>query len=75
MTECKEPVGKDHRPGDWWHDGLGRAERWRREDEGRWGGRWSPGSVQGKDAVLCTTGRLHVRRYTFGQAHRRRAPR
>ena len=28
------------------------------------GARWSPGSVQGKDAVLCTAGRLPVRRYT-----------
>lgn len=23
MTECR-PVRKDHRPRDWWHDGLGR---------------------------------------------------
>lgn len=74
VTEHKEPVRKDDRPCDWRHDGLGRAEQWRREDEGHWGARWSPGSVQGEDAVLCTTGRLHIRRYTFGQTHRRHGP-
>lgn len=74
VTERKEPVGKDDRPRDWRHNGLGRVEWWRREDEGRWGARWSPGSVQGEDAVLCTAGRLHVHRYTFGQTTGGTAP-
>lgn len=77
MTERKEPAWTDRRPCNWQHDRLERADRWRqgmRGVGGRWGAGWSPGNVQGEEAVLCASGRLNAGRSTFGRTHRRHGP-